>query len=194
MMSTERVLNYLKESFEKELSDIKAKMEAEKREIERTFQTEVEALEKSYSLREISALDEQKKELDNRQIPVLNEKRLILQSKLKQLINNKLKEVLASLRDHNYERVFHNLVREVPSINWKYVKINPEDRELALSYFPRAIIIEDEEIIGGFELISEDKKIFLSNSFEKRAERIRAELENDIFINVIKFLEKDKND
>ncbi len=193
MKSQNKILSYLKESFEKELSALKEETEARKKEIMEAYKKKAAALKASFDEKERLMLEELKKEYDYLHIFRINQKRLMLQRKVRELIDKNLREVLKSLRDQSYERVFHNLVKETPHLNWKYVKVNPEDRELALSFFPEAIIVEEEHISGGFELVSEDKRVFLSNSFEKRAERIKDDVEQEIFSDILDVLE-DKDD
>ena len=56
---------------------------------------------------------------------------------------------LKSLRNSDYEAVFHSLVRELPLIAWQTVRVNPQDAALAGRYFPGAKIMPDETIVGG---------------------------------------------
>jgi V/A-type H+-transporting ATPase subunit E len=81
------------------------------------------------------------------------------------------KNCLLSLRDRQYEIIFSRLAEETPSENWSQVKVNPEDAALAGKYFPTTPVLEDNKIIGGFELVSEDRQLSITNTLEKRLER-----------------------
>lgn len=189
-MGTEKILQYLKESFEKELESLRRKKEEEEKAIRESFRQRALILKEELLLKEREILEEIKKDLENRYLQREIEAQLIFQTELRRLMNVLSRDILVRLKRDSYERVFYALLKEVPPIKWHYIRINPEDRERALNFFPEAIIIEDENIIGGFELISEDKRIFLDNTFEKRLERIKDEIEYEILLEVKRFIEE----
>ncbi|MDA8098123.1 MAG: V-type ATP synthase subunit E [Nitrospiraceae bacterium] len=86
------------------------------------------------------------------------------------------RSLLASLRNVGYADVFGSFVKELPPLMWKSVRINPSDLELAREHFPDAEIGTDPAISGGFIAASEGGKITVTNTFEKRLERIWEEL------------------
>lgn len=75
------------------------------------------------------------------------------------------------LRGEDYKDVFASLVKEIPSHPWRIVKVSLEDIGLAGEYFKDSEIIPDRGISGGIEVASQDGKICISNTFEKRLER-----------------------
>jgi len=80
-------------------------------------------------------------------------------------------DALKMLRGEGYERVFQALVKELPPLDWKTVRVNPADVALAGRHFPGATIVEDAAIGGGMDSMTEDGKIRVVNTFEKRLER-----------------------
>lgn len=78
---------------------------------------------------------------------------------------------LQSLRDGRYPAVFSTLVKELPAHNWKEVKVNSRDVQLAREHFPEAEIISDDSISGGLEVNAGAGAIRVINTFEKRLER-----------------------
>lgn len=92
-------------------------------------------------------------------------------SQLADRLSTLARNCLLSLRDRQYEIIFSRLAEEIPSGNWSRVKVNPADAALAGKYFPTTPMLEDDEIIGGFELISEDRQLSVTNTLEKRLER-----------------------
>ncbi len=78
---------------------------------------------------------------------------------------------LAVLRMHRYEELFAALVWELPEFPWQTVKVNAADMELARRHFPAAEIAAGEGICGGMEVFSEDGRICVVNTLEKRLER-----------------------
>ncbi len=81
------------------------------------------------------------------------------------------KEMLPLLRDERYHDVFGKLASEISDNKWKKIIVNPDDISLAEIHFKNAEIIPDGKISGGFVAISEDGKITIDNTFEKRLER-----------------------
>lgn len=75
---------------------------------------------------------------------------------------------LHELRRHT--DVFDSLAGELPDIQWKEVRVNPEDIKIAQGFFSDSKIIPDDNITGGLEVITEDKKMRIINTFEKRLE------------------------
>ncbi|RJQ47040.1 MAG: hypothetical protein C4538_05735 [Nitrospiraceae bacterium] len=78
---------------------------------------------------------------------------------------------LSLLRKERYEDIFSALARELPSPHWKQVRVSPGDSGLARRLFPDAAIIPDDSIYGGLEVCSEDAKICVANTFNKRLQR-----------------------
>lgn len=78
---------------------------------------------------------------------------------------------LRRLRDNGYPRVFEALARELPSLAWNTVRVNPGDLDIARRTFPDAEIVPDETISGGLDASAEDGSVRVINTFEKRLER-----------------------
>lgn len=79
---------------------------------------------------------------------------------------------LRRLRDEkNYQEVFETLARELPSLDWRTVRVNPADEPLARVTFPHAEFIPDANISGGMDVSGEGGAIRIVNTFEKRLER-----------------------
>lgn len=88
---------------------------------------------------------------------------------------------LHALRVKGYGEVFNRLASELPPLEWKRVKVNPDDSELAARIFPYAEVILDPSISGGLDVETADGRIRVVNTFEKRLERVW----EDIFRQVI---------
>lgn len=80
------------------------------------------------------------------------------------------RNLLTDLRDDKYGETFERMAGELPHLEWKRVKVNPEDRERAGRLFPAADIILDPAISGGMEAEAEEGKVRVINTFEKRLE------------------------
>lgn len=87
---------------------------------------------------------------------------------------------LNTLRDSAYPEIFAALVLELPAFGWQMIRVNPQDLDLAKSYFPGVEIVADEGIAGGLETVSEGDQVRVVNTFEKRLERIWEDILPDI--------------
>lgn len=83
---------------------------------------------------------------------------------------------LRQLRDDRYPAVFEKLVKELPQLSWKVVRVNAADVDLAKRFFPDADISPVSHIAGGVDVSIDDGTIRVINTFEKRLERAWAEL------------------
>jgi len=75
------------------------------------------------------------------------------------------------LREQQYENIFEKLVLELPSAAWRSVTVNPADKGIAEHFFPEAHVVTESRITGGMEVETEEGKITVINTFEKRLER-----------------------
>ncbi|HYA86004.1 MAG TPA: V-type ATP synthase subunit E [Nitrospirota bacterium] len=83
---------------------------------------------------------------------------------------------LHQLRDDHYPAVFEKLVRELPALPWKIVRVHAADIDLARKYFPDAQILPVGHISGGVDVTVADGSIEVINTFEKRLERLWTDL------------------
>lgn len=84
--------------------------------------------------------------------------------------------VLRNLRGEKYKDVFASLVRELPPCEWEVVRVNPEDTGIAKEYFYGSEILPDNSITSGLEVMTQDGKVRVLNTFEKRLERVWMEI------------------
>ena len=78
---------------------------------------------------------------------------------------------LRMLMDRDYQGYFRLMADELPELDWKTVRVNPEDAQLAQEHFPEAGIITDDSISGGMDVMTAGGSIRVINTFEKRLER-----------------------
>lgn len=92
---------------------------------------------------------------------------------------------LHQLRDERYPVVFEKLVRELPDLPWKIVRVHAADVDLARKYFPGADIAPVSHISGGVDVAMADGTIRVINTFEKRLERmwndLLPQMVNDVY-------------
>ncbi|WP_129128331.1 V-type ATP synthase subunit E [Geomonas oryzae] len=80
-------------------------------------------------------------------------------------------ELLPALRDEGYPELFKRLAAELPQREWRMVRVNPQDADLAAGLFPDADIVADREISGGLVAVSPGEELQVINTLEKRLER-----------------------
>ncbi len=83
---------------------------------------------------------------------------------------------LRTLRNEGYRDVFRSFAAELPRFAWKTARVNPDDADLARTFFPEAAIIPDETITGGLIVETEGGSVRVDNTFEKRLERAWEEM------------------
>lgn len=77
---------------------------------------------------------------------------------------------LHRLRNPDYQTSFRIMAEELPPLDWKTIRVNPEDAVIAREHFPEARIITDDSISGGMDVVTDDDKIRVINTLEKRLE------------------------
>jgi V/A-type H+-transporting ATPase subunit E len=83
---------------------------------------------------------------------------------------------LADIRAHDYGSTFRALAAEIPPYDWKVIRVNPADEALASEAFPGVRVVGDSGISGGLEAASEDDRVRVINTLEKRLERAWEEI------------------
>ncbi len=96
--------------------------------------------------------------------------RLAAEKKLSDRLFSIVHTSLAQLRHDGYPAIFEKLVRELPALPWKRVRVHPADIELARKHLPGAEIVPVETITGGVDAAIADGTIRVINTFEKRLE------------------------
>jgi len=94
-------------------------------------------------------------------------------------------------RGEGYKDIFSALVNELPQCNWGMVKVNPQDRMLAETFFPNNEVVSDPAVTGGLE-VTEKGGMRVVNTLEKRLERIWSEILPEMTDEVRSIVEKEK--
>jgi vacuolar-type H+-ATPase subunit E/Vma4 len=97
--------------------------------------------------------------------------RLVAEKELSSRLEAAAASSLPALRNAGYENAFGKMARELPTLAWHAVRVNPGDVALAEKYFPGAEIAPDPNITGGMDASTKDGSIRVVNTFEKRLER-----------------------
>ncbi len=97
---------------------------------------------------------------------------------------------LPCLRGADYQEIFGKLARELPPLPWKTIRVNPSDVDLAKKMFTGAEIIPDSTISGGLDAMTEEGKIRVNNTFEKRLERAWVDILPDLLKEIYAAVER----
>ncbi len=98
-------------------------------------------------------------------------KKLMAYQTFEQSLRNVAYKQLPALRGNNYDAIFAQLVDELPERSWEKIVVNPADQLRAKTFFPVEIIMPDPAISGGLVAITDEDRITVDNTFEKRLER-----------------------
>ncbi len=97
---------------------------------------------------------------------------------------------LPLLRGADYQKIFGKLARELPPLAWKTIRVNPIDVDLAKKMFTGAEIVSDSTISGGLDAMTEEGKIRVNNTFEKRLERAWVDMLPDLLKEIYAAVER----
>jgi vacuolar-type H+-ATPase subunit E/Vma4 len=98
--------------------------------------------------------------------------RLQAEQRLAARLRNQAEQLLGRLRDGQYDRIFQQLVAELPERKWDKVRVHPADVDLAASCLPRVVVEQDATIIGGLVVEADRETVQVDNTFAKRLEKI----------------------
>ena len=104
------------------------------------------------------------------------QRRLAAESAVAARLQRLAEGLLAELALTGGEGLFLALAGEIPDHPWQQVKVNQRDRSSAKKRFSQAEIQSVEGISAGLEVLSEDGRIRILNSLEKRLEHLWPEL------------------
>jgi vacuolar-type H+-ATPase subunit E/Vma4 len=170
-MSAEELIRSLNHEARERQQAIRDEARAETEKLRAEAKRKVEALSLKYRAEEAEALREKAAEIT---AVAEVQARAIRQETSEELGERFLAlafSSLAELRADGYQRVFRALAAEIPPYEWKVVRVNPADEDLASEVFPGAEVVCDDSISGGLETSSEDGRVRVINTFEKRLER-----------------------
>lgn len=175
-MGHQELIDSLRSEGEKKAQAIKQEAAAEAEQIKAEMVKRLERFREDYRKNHLMMVEEQSRKIVSEASERANRIKLQSERVLLDRLYTMSLALLRDLRTHNYSSVFERLVRELPPLPWKILRVNPDDREIAKEHFPDADIIADRTISGGLEVTSEDGKVHIINTFEKRLERAWSEL------------------
>lgn len=175
-MGSRELIESLRETTEERIASMRQEAESDAEKIRSNVYREIERIREHYA--KTHAL-----EIREKTVKILSEGHN--QSRLVKLSEeNKMSERLYSLalsslillRNEGYRDTFLALAGELPPLLWETVRVNSEDVDLAKKCFPDAGIIAKGTITGGMDVLAENGKLRVSNTFEKRLERAWQEM------------------
>lgn len=170
-MGYQELITSLKKEADEKVRSIWREADAEIERLREEAARRVKGLRESYeTIREDSTQEVQEK-IISEAIYKAREIRLQAEHALSERLLSLASSSTEMLRDTDYGEVFSMLVRELPESNWKEIRVNPEDTDIARGHFPDAEIIPDETITGGFEATRMDSRMSVINTFKKRLEK-----------------------
>lgn len=146
-----------------------AEEEAEK--IRRSAGEEIEQLQKEHQKRHSAEAGRLRERLILRAEEEARKVRLTAEQELSGRLYSIAISSLPDLRSGDYSESLPQLLKELPPLQWQRVKVNPEDKEVVGEHLPDAECIPENSIKGGVEAMTEDGRVHIINTLEKRLER-----------------------
>jgi vacuolar-type H+-ATPase subunit E/Vma4 len=170
-LGLDELINTLKKNEQKQIGDIWQAAESEAGTIRTQVAEAIADITKIHAEQLESACQKSMRAIFSETEIKTREKKLFAYQALDQALRNAAVKQLAALREQNYEKVFANLVSELPEREWGKIVVNPADLELSAKFFNENSIKADPAVSGGLVALTADGKIIVDNTFEKRLER-----------------------
>jgi vacuolar-type H+-ATPase subunit E/Vma4 len=170
-LGLDELINTLKKNEQKQIGDIWQTAESEAGTIRTQVAEAIADITKIHAEQLESACQKSMRAIFSETEIKTREKKLFAYQALDQALRNAAVKQLAALREQNYEKVFANLVSELPERQWGKIVVNPADLELSAKFFNENSIKADPAVSGGLIALTADGKIIVDNTFEKRLER-----------------------
>lgn len=192
-MGYKELIESLQREAEENVKEVwhEAKAQAEKLKAE--TDKKLELMKQQYAEMQSSAAKEQAEEILSETKSEVQRIKLSTEAALSKRLYPIALSYSSSLRNERYKDVFSALAGEVPPFKWHTVKVNPADKGLAKEYFPDSEIVSDPEITCGMEVVAEDSRIRIINTFEKRLENAWPEMVTALIKDVYTELERRKS-
>lgn len=183
-MGCQELIDALRKECEERIRKIWQEAEAEAERMRTEYLKRIENTKEEYGLNRSSALQFQTDAILSESKNMARLTMLSAEKTLSERLYRLAVDFLPRLRDARHEDVFAALVKELPPCEWGRVKVNPEDKRIAQTYFPESEIIPDSTITGGLEVTEKNGSIRVISTFEKRLEsawtEMLPELMNDV--------------
>jgi vacuolar-type H+-ATPase subunit E/Vma4 len=170
-MASKKLIERLNREAEARAQAIRKEAEAEAKKLRSEARRRAEVLALGYRAEEEEAVREKTSGIT---AEAEDEARAIRQAAAEELAG-RLRAIaflsLNELRARDYGSTFRALAAEIPPYDWKAIRVNPADEALASEAFPGVRVVGDSDISGGLEAASEDDRVRVINTFEKRLAR-----------------------
>ncbi|UCH81876.1 MAG: V-type ATP synthase subunit E [Nitrospiraceae bacterium] len=170
-MGHRELIESLHKEREETINLLWSKVKAEAEEINAETHRKIAALREKYQKEQEAAVKQEEASI----ISGIRNRARIIKLSAERALSERLYPLalscLCKLRDARSRDVFSLLVKELPDSHWKDIRVNPQDLNIAQEHFPGSHCIPDENISGGLEVIREDGRVSIANTFEKRLEK-----------------------
>jgi vacuolar-type H+-ATPase subunit E/Vma4 len=170
-LGLEELISSLRKNEQKQIEDIWQAAESEADNIRSQIAEAIADITKIHAAQLDSACQKSMRAIFSETESRTRKKKLFAYQAVEQALRNAALKQLPALRQQNYEKIFTDLVAELPDRQWEKIVVNPADLELAAKFFTAKSIHPDPAISGGLVAITANGKIIVDNTFEKRLER-----------------------
>ena len=170
-MGLDELLGSLKKNRQKQIDAIWQEANSEAESLWKQVDEAIADITKNHAEQLASACQRSMRSIFSETEIKTRKKKLFAYQAMEQALRNVAYRQLPALRGKDYDAIFAQLVSELPERDWEKVIVNPADLDLAKAFFSADIIVSDPAVSGGLVAITEEGKITVDNSFEKRLER-----------------------
>ena len=170
-MGLEELLNTLKKNEQKQIDDIWQQARAEADSIRKQTAEAIVKITEEHADQLASACRKSVRVIVAEAEIKARKKKLFAYQGLEEVLYATAVKQLPKLRELIDEKVFAQLVKELPDSQWERIIVNLTDVDLAAEFFKKSIIQPDASVNGGLIAVTAGGKIVVDNTFEKRLER-----------------------
>ena len=170
-MGLEELINTLKKNEQKQIDDIWQQARTEADSLRKQIAEAIAKITEEHADQLASACRKSVRVIVAEAEMMARKKKLFAYQDLDEVLHATAINQLPKLREHGYENVFAQLVKELPDSQWEKLIVNPSDMDLAAKFFDKNIVQPDTAINGGLIAVNAGGKIIVDNTFEKRLER-----------------------
>ena len=171
-MGVDELIASLRGHHQQQIAEIWQEAEARAAVLQKKTDDDIGAIRADFENR-LAAASTSEEEAIQRQLRD-RKRQLLLQAeqRLAARLKKQAEQLLDRLRDGEYDRVFKELVAELPERKWEKVRVNPADVDLAQTCLPPVPVEPDTTITGGLVVAADREAVQVDNTFEKRLEKI----------------------
>jgi len=167
-VGVDQLLASLRDHQQHQIEEIWQEAEARAAELRKKAEDEVEDIRADFDSRLADASTSEEEATLHKLRGRKRKLRLQAEQRLTARLKKQAENLLDRLREGPYERIFKQLVAELPEREWDKARVNPADVDLVQTCLPRVAIEPDTTITGGLVVATDHEAVQVDNTFDTR--------------------------